>query len=148
MKFKKTYTTRGTLLLMTIIVVMLVLFRSPERKRERDILGNPGFVIGEVIHYTPSEARGSTNDAIYVYYVNNVKYKEKISSTNYSVPYKKIAVGENYLVIFEIGSPSNSVMLFDYRIRDSLDINDAIEAFKKRKYKRLMKPLLGIFDKW
>ena len=51
-------------------------------------------------------------------------------------------------MIFEKNNPSNSVMLFDYRIRDSLDINDVIEAFKKRKYKRLMKPLWGVFNKW
>lgn len=146
MKIKNTW--RETFLIVAVITVMLALLRSPERKREREILGNPGFVVGKVIHYISSDARGSTNDAIYVYYVDSVKYEEKISSTFYPVPYKKVAVGEDYLVIFEVGRPSNSVMLFDYRVRDSLEMSDAIEAFRKRKYKRLMKPLLKIFDKW
>lgn len=148
MKFKKTLKWRETFLILAVITVILALLRGPERKKEREILGNPGFVIGEVIHYTPSKARGSTNDAIYVYYVNNVKYEEYISSLDYPVPNKDVSVGDFFLVIFEKNNPSNSVMLFDYRIRDSLDINDAIEAFKKRKYKRLMKPLWGVFNKW
>lgn len=148
MKFKKTLTLRKTFLILAIITVILALLRSSERKREREILENPGFVKGKVIYYISSEARGSTNDAIYVYYVDSVKYEEEISSTNYPVPYKKVNVGEDYLVIFEKGNPGNLVMLFDYRIRDSLDVKDAIENFQKRNPKRLMKPLLGFLEKW
>lgn len=148
MKFKKTLTWRETFLILAVITVILALLRGPERKKERKILGNPGFVRGQVITYSASGARGTTNFADYVYYVNSIKYEGHISSVDYSVPNKGVSVGDFFLVIFEKSNPSNSVMLFDYRIRDSLDVKDAIEDFQKRNPKRLMRPLWGFLDKW
>ena len=73
MKFKKTLTWRETFLILAVITVILALLRGPERKRERGILGNPGFVRGQVITYSAPGARGTTNFADYVYWIDSMK---------------------------------------------------------------------------
>lgn len=52
----------------------------------------------------------------YVFYIDNKEYKDR---SDYSDLRPKEVIGKKFCVIYEVGNPSNSKILFDIPIMDS-----------------------------
>jgi hypothetical protein len=105
------------------------------------IFSNPSYTVGEVTFFSESKSalqipKSGINcpkqDAYvkYKYVVKGDSYEAYTEGRNFIFPNPNPKKHEKYIVIFLKSEPRESIMLFDYPIRDTTDFVKYLEIFK------------------
>jgi len=105
------------------LIVSIVLDRD-----EKKILDDCGFAIGTVRIYAHSMGSRSPNPyLIYKYSVDGTEFEGKKHSF---VPHEGVKRGDRFIVAYSNRKEKNSVMLFQYPIKQKGDFDNYLEEFK------------------
>jgi len=110
--------------LMAYLTVKIVLERD-----ENKILDDCGFAVGtvEAFFYSASNRSFVRYDLKYKYNVDGIEFEGKKHSF---VPREGVKRGDKYIVAYSNKNVKNSVMLFEYSIKQDGDFEKYIEKFK------------------
>ncbi|WP_163264515.1 hypothetical protein [Dysgonomonas sp. 216] len=102
-----------------------------------DIMQNMGYSIGTVqLILTPSTNQRSAGDAS-IYFsldINDLIYKKQKDKGLSNNKYKKMKIGERYMVVYDTTNIENCILLVDYPVRDSIDYFRYMEEFKNQPF--------------
>lgn len=132
----------GIFLLLVLGYWILTILNNQDNEK---LLSNPNlkFAIGTVSHFKLAKTvyRGGTPTSIkYKFMVDDHECETGYSTLRYPIPTKGIYIGDRYLVAYILnGKGDNSLMLFDYPIKDSTDFQLAIDCWKENQLKEQKK---------
>ena len=110
--------------LIAYLIVRIVLDRD-----EKKILNDCGFNVGtvEIFFYSANSRSPIAYVLKYKYDVDGIEFEGRKHSF---VPREGVKIGDKYIVAYSNENVKNSVMLFEYSIKQEVDFEKNIEKFK------------------
>jgi len=99
-------------LIAILLIIAFIIVRN-----NRMLHDNHKFTIGTPIRYDVNS--NTSNDLVYIYFVNNVRYMQDSPCSDYSFSYRSL-INRNFYVMFNPDNPKNSKLLLDFPVPDSI----------------------------